>query len=92
MTRKMACYSTGGLPILIITFLLAHILVILPTLYNHGTFRRFITLFPYDRAGYKAALYVTGVTRAGCVHSDNVHCCYRKLDLMKETWYLPMLS
>jgi len=37
MTRKMAYYSTGGLPILIITLILVHILVILPTLYNHGT-------------------------------------------------------
>jgi len=39
----MAYYSTGGLPILIIALFLARILVILPTLYNHGTFGPFIT-------------------------------------------------
>ena len=92
MTRKMARYSTGGLPILMITLILAHILVNLPILYNHGTFGSFITLSPYERAGYKAAVYVTTVTHAGCVHSDSEHCCYRTRDFMKETWYLPMLS
>jgi len=49
----MAYYSTGGLPILIITLILAHVVVTLPTIYNHGTFGPFITLFPHGSAGHK---------------------------------------
>jgi len=64
----MAHYSTGGLPILLITLLLAHVLAILPATYNHGTFGPFVTFFPYGSAGHKEALCVTVVTHAGCAH------------------------